>query len=288
MLFSWIQSCDNFWVCLLGWASEYSAASVQDSRGRLVAARFPEGIERAVQDHRAASMALPDAHNPSQASFPGDSVDSAALAHPAAHAHAHSHSHSHSQRARTHHLNAHQGEHLSVTSQPTNPSSMYEHDRKFAYQSQMHEDQNYALALAHEAPSSELPVVGAGVLPHSILLSSKLSSARRGHRAYILIPPMLNAILLGGALLLIFLFFLSISVDFLLYPPAPCNLIPCTLQLSPYSCLHTVLQYSVQLSWSAGSCRLRVCCVCAACLGERMPAPVIGMSLKLFHLDAEK
>ena len=178
-----------------------------------MAAKFPDGIEHAVQAHRAASMALPDAHNPSQASFPGDPDDSAARSQAL---HPHPATHSHARRTlggpRNHHhysYHGHNGEHLSVTSQPTNPSrvgspfshyeaTMHEHDRKFAYQSQIQEDRNYALALAHDAPSSEIPVIRSGVLPHSVLLSSKLSSARSGQRAYILIPPLLNAILLGG------------------------------------------------------------------------------------------
>ena len=194
-------------------SATHTSTWLQDSRGRLMAAKFPDGIEHAVQAHRAASMALPDAHNPSQASFPGDPDDSAARSQAL---HPHPATHSHARRTlggpRNHHhysYHGHNGEHLSVTSQPTNSSrvgspfshyeaTMHEHDRKFAYQSQIQEDRNYALALAHDAPSSEIPVIRSGVLPHSVLLSSKLSSARSGQRAYILIPPLLNAILLGG------------------------------------------------------------------------------------------
>lgn len=152
-------------------------------------------------------MALPDTLNPSQSHFSGAPGDRGApLSHPATNSHSHSQPPATGFHTNSNHFNQHNNDPDNAApphgSFPNgyDGANLYEYERKNSYHNQqIDEDRDYALALAHAALSAEIPVA-TGSLPHSIVLSSKLAKARSAQRAYILIPPLLNAVMLGGAL----------------------------------------------------------------------------------------
>lgn len=148
---------------------------------------FPEGIQRAVQEHRATSMALPDMRIAPHAGFAGTS---AAL--------------SNSRQFPSNRIHQQHPEYLAKQDSMAMDSlghsnwGLYQYESRIAHQSQIQDDRNFALALAQAGTSPEIP--GGAVLPHKIVLWSRLAQTRSRQHFYMVIPPVLNAVLLCGAL----------------------------------------------------------------------------------------
>jgi hypothetical protein len=166
----------------------------------MIPATFPDGIERAVQEHRAASMALPDAHAQSQGNFPADFCEPAASPHYQSASNPHPYTHNPAGAPGGLNNSGNLSQYHSQYRQ--DPASLYPYEQPSAYQKQIQEDRNYALALAYAAPSDDLPRQMRPE-PHAVVLLNTLARSRgsRLQRAYILIPPLLNAVLLAGAAL---------------------------------------------------------------------------------------